>query len=164
MDDLHGRKFQRGEAPTPMISGPRIKFKLVPGGRMPERANPHDACFDCFANIKTMTQVGITPAMIPLGIQILVPPGWEAQIRPRSSKFLVGLYAHPGTIDCGFTQELCLLISYRPCTPLGFSGDPYYVAPGEKICQLAFSPVWEPTWEEVEDIGPSRGGFGSSGL
>jgi len=101
-------------------------------------------------------------ALIPTGLEIAIPAGFEAQIRPRSGLAVnhrIGMPNAPATIDSDYRGELRVpLINLAPT--------PFTVSRGMRIAQLVVAPVVRVTWEEVPELPPTargRGGFGHSG-
>lgn len=101
-------------------------------------------------------------AVVPTGIAIALPAGWEAQIRPRSGlavKHGVTVLNAPGTIDWDYRGELLV--------PLINHGDqPFRIERGDRVAQLVLAPVVRATWVRVDGLpGSDRGdrGFGSTG-
>jgi dUTP pyrophosphatase len=100
--------------------------------------------------------------LIPTGLEIAIPAGFEAQIRPRSGlavKHRIGVPNAPATIDSDYRGEIRVpLINLAPT--------PFTVSRGMRIAQLVVAPVVRVTWEEVPELPPTergRGGFGHSG-
>jgi dUTP pyrophosphatase len=102
-------------------------------------------------------------ALIPTGIFIAVPPGYEAQVRPRSGLALKhGLMVtnSPGTIDADYRGEVKVILNNA-------GREPYTVTPGMRIAQLVVAPVARAELEFVETLPPTErgaGGFGHSGV
>ena len=102
-------------------------------------------------------------ALVPTGLAIAVPPGYEAQIRPRSGlavQHSIGMPNAPATIDSDYRGELRV-----PLINLGRA--PFTVSRGMRIAQMVVAPVVRVSWEEVPALPPTpRGtrGFGHSGL
>ena len=100
--------------------------------------------------------------LIPTGLEIAIPAGFEAQIRPRSGlavKHRIGVPNAPATIDSDYRGEIRVpLINLAPT--------PFTVSRGMRIAQLVVAPVVRVKWEEVPELPPTargRGGFGHSG-
>jgi dUTP pyrophosphatase len=100
--------------------------------------------------------------LIPTGLEIAIPAGFEAQIRPRSGlavKHRIGVPNAPATIDSDYRGEIRVpLINLGPT--------PFTVSRGMRIAQLVVAPIVRVTWEEVPELPPTargRGGFGHSG-
>jgi dUTP pyrophosphatase len=104
-------------------------------------------------------------ALVPTGLMLGLPPGWEGQVRPRSGlavKYGVTVLNAPGTIDSDYRGEVRVLL-------INLGQAPFPIARGDRIAQLVLSPVVQGEWEEVADpaaLSPSvrgAGGFGSTG-
>ena len=99
--------------------------------------------------------------LVPTGVAIELPPGYEAQIRPRSGlalKYGITLPNSPATIDPGYRGELRVILH-------NLGREPFAIEPGERIAQMVIARYEAVEWEESE-LGDSRrgeGGFGSSG-
>ena len=101
--------------------------------------------------------------LIPCGFAIAIPPGFEAQVRPRSglaAKHGVTVLNAPGTIDSDYRGEVkVLLINHGPA--------PFSVQPGMRIAQLVVARIARVTWEAVDSLAETdrgQGGFGHTGL
>ncbi len=100
--------------------------------------------------------------LVPTGLVLEIPAGYEGQIRPRSGLALahgVTLANSPGTIDSDYRGEVKVLLIHLGDAPLT-------VARGDRIAQLVVAPVEAVEWEEAPELGPSdrgAGGFGSTG-
>ncbi|MCW5891884.1 MAG: dUTP diphosphatase [bacterium] len=101
-------------------------------------------------------------ALVPTGIAIALPAGYEAQVRPRSGLALrhgVTVLNAPGTIDADYRGEIQVIL-------VNFGTAPVTLARGERIAQLVVAPVTRITWNEVarlDDSARGSGGFGSTG-
>ncbi len=101
-------------------------------------------------------------ALIPTGIAIALPEGFEAQVRPRSGLALkhgVTCLNAPGTIDSDYRGEIGVILA-------NLGEAPFVVKRGMRIAQLVIAPVTRACWEEVDDLDATArgsGGFGSSG-
>ena len=119
-----------------------------------------DAGLDLRAVEETTLQPGI-PQLVPTGLAIELPSGWEAQIRPRSGLALnhaITLPNSPATIDPGYRGEIRIIL-------LNLGKDDYPVRRGDRIAQIVIARYESVEWEEG-DLGHSSrgtGGFGSSG-
>lgn len=130
----------------------------------PKYATPYSAGMDLRANIKEPVTLGsLCRAMIPTGLFIELPEGFEAQIRPRSglaAKHGISVTNSPGTIDADYRGEINVLL-------VNLSPDPFTINPGERIAQMVISRHEKVEWEEVdllENTGRGAGGFGSTGI
>ena len=130
---------------------------------IPQYATPHSAGMDLRANITEPITLGsLCRAMIPTGLHIELPEGYEAQIRPRSglaAKHGISITNSPGTIDADYRGDIYVLL-------VNLSPDPVTINPGERIAQMVVSRHEKVEWEEVETLGNTgrgAGGFGSTG-
>jgi len=101
-------------------------------------------------------------ALVPTGFKLAVPPGYEAQVRPRSGLALrksIGVLNSPGTIDSDYRGEVQVIL-------FNFGQEPFTVHRGDRIAQLVFSAVPDVEIEGVEELDETergQGGFGSTG-
>lgn len=101
-------------------------------------------------------------AMVSTGLFFALPPGYEAQVRPRSglaAKHGVTVLNTPGTIDADYRGEVKIIL-------INLSDAPFEIEPGMRIAQLIVAPVTQATWkvvEQLEDSERGAGGFGSTG-
>lgn len=99
---------------------------------------------------------------VPTGIMIAIPPGYEAQVRPRSGLALrhgIGMINSPGTLDSDFRGVVQVIM-------VNHGDEPFTVARGDRIAQLVVSPVMRVVWEEqpaLEETARGPGGFGHTG-
>jgi len=119
---------------------------------------------DLFASLER--DVTLEPGqrkLIPSGIAIAIPEGFEGQVRPRSGLALrngIGVVNGPGTIDADYRGEICVIL-------INFDKETFTVRHGDRIAQLVISRVFRAAWEEVEDLPPTdrQGeGFGHTGI
>jgi len=101
------------------------------------------------------------PRLVPTGLTVEIPPGYEAQVRPRSGlalKHAIAMPNAPGTIDPGYRGELRVIL-------LNLGSDPYTVHAGDRIAQMIVARYEAVEWVEGElaDSARGTGGFGSSG-
>lgn len=144
-----------------------IKFRddLIP----PVRAHYNDAGIDCFAQEdfeisgfgkRQIDDGGVAGradiVAVPLGFGLVVPDGYMATIRPRSSMNAKGIITQIGTIDSGYRGEIKAMF-------INASNNEYSFKKGDKICQIVVEPVV--LAEPVSELGEERGegGFGSTG-
>lgn len=101
-------------------------------------------------------------AMVPTGLHIELPAGFEAQIRPRSglaAKHGISIVNAPGTIDADYRGEIKVVL-------VNLSNEPFTVNPGERIAQMVVARHERVEWEEVDTLDETErgaGGFGSTG-
>jgi dUTP pyrophosphatase len=147
-------------------TGPDFKIELLEGGKMPTKANPTDACWDCYATVlapqgktpdagRVVVEAGQGVYQIPLGFKLEIPEGWEAVLRGRSGLARGGVIAHTGTIDHTYREEVCALMYVLD--------DVWNVEQGYRVCQMSFSPMYQNKLVEGVVTPSSRGGFGSTG-
>lgn len=119
---------------------------------------------DLFASLEE--DVTLLPGqrkLIPTGICVAIPEGYEGQIRPRSGLAIrkgIGIVNGPGTIDSDYRGEIGVLLIH-------FGEEPFPIRNGERIAQMVISRVFRPLLVEVEDLPPTRrqeGGFGHTGI
>jgi dUTP pyrophosphatase len=101
------------------------------------------------------------PRLVPTGLTIEIPPGYEAQVRPRSGlalKHAIGMPNAPGTIDPGYRGELKVIL-------INHGREPYTVRAGDRIAQMIVARYEAVEWVEgnLADSRRGDGGFGSSG-
>lgn len=102
-------------------------------------------------------------ALLPTGLALEIPPGYEGQVRPRSGLALkqgISLVNSPGTIDADYRGEVGVII-------INHGKDPVTFQPGDRVAQLIIAPVTQATLTEVEDLSDSArsaGGFGHTGV
>ena len=100
--------------------------------------------------------------LIPTGIRIALPPGYEAQVRPRSGLALhhgIGMVNSPGTIDSDYRGEIAVLL-------INWGSEPFTIHRGDRIAQLVVAPIASIEWDEQEQLPESErgeGGFGHTG-
>ena len=145
-----------------MSDAPIIRVRLLrPEARLPERATPGSTGFDLYACLPDgETVLGPDPVRVPTGIAIEFPPGYDAQVRPRSGLSLKGVGVALGTIDSDYRGEVLV-------TMWAFgSRAEHRVRDGDRIAQLVVAQLAELPVVEVDTLTPtSRGasGHGSTG-
>lgn len=142
----------------------QVKIINLSANKLPEYATSGSSGVDLRANL--IDAVCIKPlerVLIPTGIHIELPMGYEAQVRSRSGlayKHGVSVLNSPGTIDQDYTGELKVIL-------INLSQSDFFVNPGDRIAQLVVSKYQKVEWIEVKDLSQSnRGGagFGSTGI
>lgn len=130
---------------------------------LPEYATPHSAGMDIRANLEQpVTLQPLERKLIPTGLFIELPIGYEAQIRPRSGLALkkgITVLNSPGTIDADYRGEVCVIL-------INLSSEPFVIEDGERICQMVIAQHAQAEWTEVELLGETQrgaGGFGHTG-
>ena len=143
---------------------PSLKIKrLRPNAKLPKRATPGSTGFDIFACIEdkgTIVLQGTQPRLIPTGIAIEVPRGYDVQIRPRSGLSAKGVDVTFGTIDSDYRGEI-LITMYL------FNPDATFeIKHGDRIAQMVVSTIVGLPLIEVEELSSTErgsGGHGSTG-
>jgi dUTP pyrophosphatase len=139
-----------------------VKIKLLPGGKIPTKANEFASGFDLYANFGELDCLSILPGeviKIRTGVCLEIPVGLEAVLRPRSGLSSKGVYVATGTIDCDYRGEISAVLA-------NVSMKPYKVTNGDRIAQIVFQIVPSVSLVEVSELSETeRGdkGFGSSG-
>jgi dUTP pyrophosphatase len=130
---------------------------------LPAYATEGSAGMDLRANLSGPVELQpLERQMIPTGIYIELPPGYEAQVRPRSglaARHGITCLNSPGTVDSDYRGELKVIL-------INLSSEVQVLHPGDRIAQLVVAPVVRVGWEEVEEIGATMrnaGGFGHTG-
>jgi dUTP pyrophosphatase len=136
--------------------------KIHPAAVLPAYAHGplEDAGMDLCA-VEDVTLEPQIPRLVPTGLTIELPPGYEGQVRPRSGlalKHAIGMPNAPGTIDPGYRGELRVLM-------INLGREPYTVHAGDRVAQLVVARYEAVEWVEGDLAGSQRGqgGFGSSG-
>lgn len=130
---------------------------------LPEYATTQSAGLDLRAHLAEplLLQPG-ERALIPTGLRMALPPGWEAQVRPRSGLALkqgITVLNSPGTIDADYRGQVGVIL-------INHGADPFSVEPGERIAQLVFARFEQAVWQPVKELDQTEraeGGFGHSG-
>lgn len=130
---------------------------------LPEYATAQSAGLDLRAHLAEplLLQPG-ERALIPTGLRMALPPGWEAQVRPRSGLALkqgITVLNSPGTIDADYRGPVGVIL-------INHGADPFSMEPGERIAQLVFARFEQAVWQPVKELDQTEraeGGFGHSG-
>lgn len=129
----------------------------------PAYQTEHAAGLDVYAAVtEPLTIPPGRVVAVPTGVHLEIPPGYEAQVRPRSGlarKHGIGIPNGPGTIDSDYRGELQVLL-------INFGSEPYVVRRGDRVAQLVFASVARVSLtvaEELQDTARGDGGFGHSG-
>ena len=143
-------------------------FRANLDAKLPERANESDAGWDVFAAKEIKWEWDKLPKTVPTGLKMVLPEGWEAQVRSRSGMALKGwsVCNSPGTIDAGYRGEIMIIMA-----PTNSSNGPSIIPKGTKIAQLVFkrvprvsvSEIDEAEFNKLSDTTRGEGGFGSTG-
>jgi dUTP pyrophosphatase len=142
-----------------------MKIKIVNNSKhkLPEYKTALSAGMDLCANIND--PVILKPfhrALVPTGLFIELPAGYEAQIRPRSGLAVnegITVLNTPGTIDADYRGEICVIM-------INLSDKEYIINDGERICQMIINRHDRAEWEKVDKLDSTErgeGGFGHTG-
>ena len=141
-----------------------VKVKVINKSvhRLPEYKTLMSAGMDLKANITEVWKLNPGErVMVPTGLYIALPEGYEAQVRPRSGLSLKnGIVAILGTIDADYRGEVGVIL-------VNLSNQPYCINPGDRIAQMVVSKVSQVKWDEVRELEETErgsGGFGSTGV
>jgi len=144
-----------------------VKVKVLPHGKglpLPSYATEGSSGLDLRAALeKPVFLKPFRRALIPTGIALEIPYGYEAQVRPRSGLALkkgITLLNSPGTIDADYRGEVKVIL-------INLGEEEVVIERGERIAQLVIAPVAKARLVKVEEISPTsrgEGGFGSTGL
>lgn len=130
---------------------------------LPQYATPLSAGMDLRANLETpLVLKPLQRCLVPTGLYVALPPGFEAQIRPRSGLALkkgIGVLNAPGTIDADYRGEIGIIL-------VNFSDQEFVVEDGERIAQMVIARHEQAEWLEVDVLDETErgaGGFGHTG-
>ena len=130
---------------------------------LPEYATSQSAGLDLRAHLaEPLLLLPGERALIPTGLRMALPPGWEAQVRPRSGLALkqgITVLNSPGTIDADYRGPVGVIL-------INHGADSFSVQPGERIAQLVFARFEQAVWQPVKELDQTEraeGGFGHSG-
>ncbi len=145
----------------------RVALQRLPHGAglpHPQYMSEYAAGADLRAAVgEQLTLLPGARALVPTGFSIALPPGYEAQIRPRSGLAIrsgVTCLNSPGTIDADYRGELAVVLA-------NFGTEPVVIRRGDRIAQIVIAPVERATFDVVEELPPTargNGGFGSTGV
>lgn len=130
---------------------------------MPSVKTAGSACADCYARLKESVTIEVGKRkLIPLGIAVELPKGYEMQVRPRSGLTSKGIDSGFGTVDSDYRGEVM-------CCIINNSEEPFTVNQGDRICQIAICKnntraVLFQKVKKLSDTSRGKGGFGSTGL
>lgn len=156
--------FDDKTAKTPIVKVKRLAHGA--GLALPAYETPLAAGCDVRAAVPEDEPLTLRPgerAMVPAGIAIALPEGWEAQMRPRSglaAKFGIACVNSPGTIDADYRGEIKIIL-------INHGTDDFTIRRGDRIGQMVFAPVFQARFEEVDALATTArggGGFGSTGV
>ena len=142
-----------------------MKVRIVNRSRnaLPLYQTPLSAGMDVRADLEqSVTLAPLGRAMIPTGLYVELPEGYEMQVRPRSglaAKHGITVLNSPGTIDADYRGEIGIIL-------VNLSSEPFTVNDGERICQMVIAAHSHVDWEPVETLDDTErgaGGFGHTG-
>ena len=143
-----------------------VRIKVVNTGHqpLPAYATPQSAGLDLRANIEApITLHPLERRLVPTGLHIALPDGYEAQVRPRSGLALkhgITVLNTPGTIDADYRGEIMVLL-------VNFSNEDLVVKDGERIAQMIIAQYAKAAFESVEVLDETErgeGGYGHTGV
>jgi dUTP pyrophosphatase len=145
----------------------RVALKRLPQGEglpLPAYMTEHAAGADLFAAVEDeLTLLPGGRALVPTGMAIALPDGYEAQVRPRSGLAIrngVTCLNSPGTIDADYRGHVQVILA-------NLGSEPFVIRRGDRIAQIIVAPVVRATFEPVEELPETQraaGGFGSTGI
>jgi dUTP pyrophosphatase len=145
-----------------------LDVQILPHGEglpLPAYQTAHAAGLDLLAAVPADAPLVLAPgshAMVPTGLSIALPDGFEAQVRPRSglaARHGVTVLNSPGTVDADYRGEICVLL-------INHGREPFTIRRGERIAQMVIAPVVQARLNPVDslpDTSRGSGGFGSTG-
>ena len=145
----------------------RIPIKRLRSGRMvllPQYMTEGASGLDLFACIDS--EVILKPGerrLIPTGVAVAIPEGFEGQVRPRSGLAVrhgIGIVNSPGTIDSDYRGEIAVLL-------INWGDNSFTVRDGDRIAQMSICQVSRATWQEIDELPETQrqgGGFGHTGV
>jgi len=140
------------------------RFRKNHSVSLPQYMTEGASGMDLFASLEK--EVVLEPGerrLIPTGIAVAIPVGFEGQVRPRSGLAIqkgIGILNGPGTIDSDYRGEIGVLL-------VNFGKESFTIRNGERIAQMVISQIFRTTLEEVDDLPSTRrqgGGFGHTGI
>ena len=145
----------------------QVAIQKLPHGKnlpLPAYATPDSAGQDLMAAIENdIVLKPLERKLIPTGIAIALPAGYEAQVRPRSGLALkhgISIVNTPGTIDADYRGEIGVIL-------VNLSNEDFTIIPGMRIAQMVIAAYSRVHWQEVDSLSESvrgAGGFGSTGV
>lgn len=131
---------------------------------LPQYETLFAAGMDVRANItESITLKPLERALVPTGLFVEIPEGYEIQVRPRSglaAKFGISVANSPGTIDPDYRGEIKVIL-------VNLSNNDFELVPGERVAQLLVAQFTRATWQSVDELSSTErgaGGFGSTGV
>lgn len=143
-----------------------MKIKIINKSKhaLPQYATPLSAGLDLRANLDTpITLQPLQRCLVPTGLYMALPAGYEAQVRPRSGLAIkkgITVLNSPGTIDADYRGEICIIL-------VNLSDHPFVIEDGERVAQMVIARHEQAEWEETDSLDETErgeGGFGHSGM
>jgi dUTP pyrophosphatase len=143
-----------------------IQIKRLSRGRptpLPQYMTQGASGMDLFACLEK--EVTLAPGerkLVPTGVSVAIPEGFEGQVRPRSGLAIqhgIGVVNGPGTIDADYRGEIGVVL-------INFGQEPFTIRDGDRIAQMVIARIFRASWEEVDDLPFTvrrEGGFGHTG-
>lgn len=142
-----------------------MKVRIINKSRhaLPQYATPYSAGLDLRANLEEpIVLKPLERTLVPTGLYIELPQGYEAQIRPRSglaAKHGLTVLNTPGTIDADYRGEIKVIL-------VNLSNEEFEIKDGERVCQMVIAAHAQVQWEETDSLEETErgaGGFGHTG-
>lgn len=143
-----------------------MKVQIINRGHhpLPQYATEQSAGLDLRANLDSTVELKpLERKLIPTGLYMALPKGYEAQVRPRSGLAIkkgITVLNSPGTIDADYRGEICVIL-------INLSDQPFLINDGERIAQMVIARHEQAEWEQVDVLDETErgaGGFGHSGV
>lgn len=143
-----------------------MKVQIINRGHhpLPQYATEQSAGLDLRANLDSPVELKpLERKLIPTGLYMALPKGYEAQVRPRSGLAIkkgITVLNSPGTIDADYRGEICVIL-------INLSDQPFLINDGERIAQMVIARHEQAEWEQVDVLDETErgaGGFGHSGV
>ena len=143
-----------------------MKVQIINRGHhpLPQYATEQSAGLDLRANLDCPVELKpLERKLIPTGLYMALPKGYEAQVRPRSGLAIkkgITVLNSPGTIDADYRGEICVIL-------INLSDQPFLLNDGERIAQMVIARHEQAEWEQVDVLDETErgaGGFGHSGV
>ena len=143
-----------------------MKVQIINRGHhpLPQYATEQSAGLDLRANLDCPVELKpLERKLIPTGLYMALPKGYEAQVRPRSGLAIkkgISVLNSPGTIDADYRGEICVIL-------INLSDQPFLINDGERIAQMVIARHEQAEWEQVDVLDETErgaGGFGHSGV
>ena len=130
---------------------------------LPKYATQDSAGMDLYAAIDAPIELApLERKLVPTGLALALPAGYEAQVRPRSGLALkkgISIVNAPGTVDADYRGEVGVIL-------INMSNEPFTIERGERIAQMVIAPYTRISWNQMEELPSTErgaGGFGSTG-